>query len=228
MGRQAGIAAVIGLMVVSAAPVAWAACTGTDVVEHDFIGRVCPGTAPVVEIREGQWVLEEGGIFSGSSTIEDFGGATKKRTITKTGRLHTQSFQGTLTSTTTGEQLALGAQLALHEVRNGKQTYPDGGEFSGTITLDVTEVPDTSGTGVPLTTTSLNRSGSENTHIHSGKLGVTRTHKMQDTAVVQSLHTTNMQGEWRITPTQKLNGTMTIQINNGVKTVTDNRTPTAI
>jgi hypothetical protein len=168
-------------------------------------------------------------MFSGTVTLEDNRSTTSRvQKVTKSGRLQTATYQGTLSSNATTQQTPLGTLFRLVETRNGMETLPEGTTFSGLQTLDVTEDPGSSGTGVPIATTTLKKDGQLTGHIFAGKLNVDVTRSMQNLAVLGSTHTITRNGTWTITPSQKLNGNLKIVIKNGTKTVTDSRTPTAI
>jgi hypothetical protein len=199
---------------------AQAACT--DLMTTNFIGKVCDA-GTIVETHEGQWILDDGGTFIGDIELRNTGGV---RRVVKSGRLFTPTFQGTLSSTADSYVITTGPIHKLYEVRNGTESLPDGSVFIGEQTLDITDnaATGTQGTGVPLTTTTLHKEGNFSSDIHSVQLTVDTDHSMQESTVLQDSRITTMQGKWVYSPTQKLQGTLTVSVVNGVRTVQDNRT----
>jgi len=109
---------------------AYAACES--VATADFQGQVC--TEPGKETRNGIWLNEDGGTFSGNVVIATVSRPQEQSTqITKNGVLATPTFNGRLEYAKTSHWMAGNVSGDINETRTGKERLADGGVFAGSI-----------------------------------------------------------------------------------------------
>ena len=182
---------------------AWAACQNVDVATADFVGQVCSDAG--VEQRTGRWIVDDGGIFEGTSTAVT--NADGSQQVDKQGKLKTPRYDATLRHSES--KSATGAKTSVSQVV-GDEVLPSG-VFQGTSTLLVN--PDGS--------QQLNKRGTLRSASFDGALYRTETKSATGAKTI----TEQLAGTWIIAPDYKLTGTYTIVYNpDGTVSVTDNRT----
>ena len=211
---------------------AWAFCEQR--IEPGFIGEVCNNSEPnkcygevgLIECRGGRWLLEDGGVFQGSSKAyyADLSGLVDHR-ITKAGRLRTPQFEGQLEETATEwhqTSSSVSTVFTSEEKRTGTETLPDGGVFKGVRTTTTNEWISHTGVGDGV---SMTKEGALFTDLFSGKLRVQTRIGRDKGQVYDDVQTTLMVGTWTLGPNEKLRGSLETSVVKGVKTVTDKRVP---
>ena len=196
---------VVGLSMLSvafgSAGNAWAACS--NVATADFVGQVCSDTN--AEQRTGRWIVDDGGIFEGTTTAVT--NADGSQRVDKQGTLKTPSYDGRLSHSES--KSATGAKTSASQIA-GNEVLPSG-IFQGTTTLTVN--PDGS--------QRLDKRGT----LRSASFDGTLYRNESKSATGAKSIAEQLSGTWIIAPDYKLTGTYTIVQNpDQTVTVTDNRT----
>ena len=178
----------------------WAACS--NVATDDFVGQVC--SSPKAEQRTGRWIVDDGGIFEGTTTaVTNTDGSQR---VDKQGKLKTPRYDATLYHSES--KSATGAKTSASQVA-GNEVLPSG-VFQGTSTL----VVNADGSQ------RLDKQGKLRSATFDGTLYRSESKSATGAKTIGE----QLSGTWIIAPDYKLTGTyVSVQNPDGTVTVTDNR-----